>query len=397
MKLLSRLFSSRESRGVTVELKSDYDNRVKGAMDVDFGFSVTNTTALKFSATYAAIRVRSENMASLPKNVKLKTSKGFVDADHPAFNLISIAPNTYTNVFDFWESMFAALDGWGNAYAIIERDKFGRPIALHQIHPANVIVTLTSNLKKFFKVFGTKTQDGIYSNEDMIHIMLLTFDGIKGVNPIEYNYISFSKAIAAQQYGADFYKKKGNIKGVLEMDGHMGDEQYENFMKHFQQAKNFDTPLLEYGIKHKQIGVNPISAQLLSTEEFSVQDIARIFNVPPHMIGDLSRATFSNIEQQTIQFAQFSLRPTIKRAEVELENKLFFEEEKGKYSIKFNLNGLMRGDMQARAEWYTKLVQNGIYNRNEVRNMEGEASVEGLDDFLYPANMEIVGNQKPNR
>lgn len=394
-----RLFGlniTKEVREVTVEPKSEYVGRLKTGA-ADFGFTVDNKTALKFSAAYAAIRVRSENLASLPKLIKEKTAAGFIDTNHPVNSLISIAPNNYTNVFDFWESIFAALDGWGNAYAIIERDGAGRPKALHQIHPASVQVTLTKNRNKYFKVYGTKLFDGTYSNEDMLHFMVLTFDGLKGVNPIEYNYLSFSEAIAATKFGAEFYKKGGNIRAVLESENHLGDEQFKMFMSHFRDsAMNYDTPLLEYGIKYKQIGINPISAQLLGSKEFSIQDIARIYNVPPHMIGDLSHATFSNIEQQTIQFAQFALRPTAKKAEVELENKLFFDNEKGRFSIKFNLNGLMRGDMAARGEWYTKMIQNGVYSRNEVRIMEGEAMMDGLDEMLYPANMQIVGKE-PNK
>jgi HK97 family phage portal protein len=388
-----RLSLQKSVREVTVEPKSEYVARQRTA-SADFGFTVDNKTALKFTAAYAAIRVRSENMASLPKSVKLKTDKGPVEVEHPVQNLLSIQPNSYTNTFDFWESMFAALDGWGNAYAIIERDASGDPVALHQVHPAGVDITLTKTLRKYFRVTGTKYFDGLHPSENMIHIMLVTFDGLKGVNPIEYNHNSFAKAIAAQKFGAEFYRKGGNIRGVLEAENHLGDEQFKMFMEHFKESSNnYDTPLLEYGIKYKQIGINPVSAQLLGTEEFSIQDIARIYNVPPHMIGDLSRATFSNIEQQTIQFAQFSLRPSVKRAEVELENKLFFNKEKGLYSVKFNLNGLMRGDMAARGEWYSKMIQNGVYNRNEVRVMEGVTTQEGLDEFLYPGNMNIVGKE----
>jgi len=381
-------------REITVEPKSEYMGRTSFNSDIDFGIKVTNKTALKFTAAYAAIRVRSENMASLPKTVKLKTKKGYVDADHPVSRLLSIAPNSYTNIFDFWNCMFSALDGWGNAFAIIFRDGAGIPISLEQVHPSCVDVLVTKNGSKYFKVNGSGHLDGIYSNEQMLHLMVLSFDGIKGVNPIEYNYLSFSKAIAAQKFGAEFYKKGGNIKGVLETDQNLGDEAYKSFTEHFKESGNFGTPLLEYGIKYKQIGVNPVSAALLSTEQFSIQDIARIYNVPPHMIGDLSHATFSNIEQQTIQFAQFALRPTVKRVEVELENKLFFEKERGIYAIKFNLNGLMRGDMTARGEWYAKMIQNGVYSRNEVRIMEGESTIEGLDDMLYPANMQVVGKEK---
>jgi len=391
-KISDRLILPVIKRALTEEPIEEYIARMKVGIDTaDFGVTVNNATALRFSATYACIRVRSENMASLPKNIKEKTSKGWEIAEHPISNLINSKPNDYTNVFDFWQMMFANLDGWGNGYAIIERSGSGDPIALHQVHSSNVDVRVI-NSKKWFRVTGATGRNGVYPNEDMLHFMGLSFDGVEGVNPIEYNASSFAKALAARKFGAEFYKKGGNIKGVLETDSSMNDTQFDQFTKHFQESsQNYDTPLLEYGIKYKSIGINPVSAQLLATEEFSITDIARIFNVPPHMIGDLTRSTFSNIEQQTIQFAQFALRPTLKKIETELEDKLFFTSDRLKFSVKFDINGLMRGDMAARGTWYAQMIQNGVYNRNEVRAIEGLTHKEGLDEFLYPSNMLVVG------
>jgi Phage-related protein len=147
----------------------------------------------------------------------------------------------------------------------------------------------------------------------MLHFMLVTFDGIEGVNPVVYNAIALGKSLATAKFGGEYYAKGGNIKAVLETDGNLGDEAYEKFMSHFaKSANNYETPLLEYGIKYKQVGISPIAAQLIQSETISIQDVCRILNIPPHMIAELSHATFSNIEHQTIQFVQFSLRPTVK-------------------------------------------------------------------------------------
>lgn len=388
-----RQYIKKALRSLYVEPLTEYINRATS--EVDFGVNINNDTALKFSATYAAIRLRSENIASLPKYVKRELARGSEIAyNHPVYKLF-IQPNPYTNVFDFWKIINTWLDGWGNAYAIIERDRTGNPIALHQIHPKYVSVSQQDN-GKVYKVTGTK-KDGVYLGENMLHFMGLSIDGILGVNPIVYNHISFGKAIATQKFGAEFYKKGGNIRGVLETDGSLSDANFSNFMKHYQDsAQNYDTPLLEYGIKYKQVGISPVAAQLLATEQYSITDIARIFNVPPHMIQDLQHATFSNIEQQTIQFAQYSLRPAVKSIEVEIENKLFFEDERGIYSVKFDLNGLMRGDLAARGQWYNTMINTGVYSRNEVRIKEGESPVEGLDTYLFPANMIIVGKENTN-
>lgn len=387
-------------RGIDITTKGEYEEKISGVRNnIDYGVTINNDVAMRVTAVFAAIRIRSENIASLPKKVIKNTSRGGESANnHPVSKLIRTRPNSYMNTFNFWDCMNASMDGWGNAYAIIERDSHGDPVALHPVLPSETGVVL-KNRKKFFKVYGTRLGlDGIYNNDEVCHFMLTTLDGIRGLNPIEYNAIAISKGVAATKFGAEFYKMGGNIRAVLEGDGSMSDEEFENFMKHFKESsRNYETPLLEYGIKYKQVGISPISAQLIQTEIFSIQDIARIFNIPPHMLCEMSRATFSNIEHQTIQFTTFSIRPSVKRMEVELENKLFFPGETDQFQVKIDLNGLMRGDTNARSEWYRTSIQNGIHSRNEIRQMEGYPRLDGLDNMLYPANMTIVGHENKDK
>lgn len=166
-------------------------------------------------------------------------------------------------------------------------------------------------------------------------------------------------------------------------------------MRHFKQSSaNFETPLLEYGIKYKQLSVNPVAAQLIQSETFSLQDVCRILNIPPHMIGELSHATFSNIEHQTIQFVQYTLRPIVKRFEMEMESKLFMSRDIGKYDVKFILDGLLRGDTAARSTYYHNAILDGYMSRNEVRELEGLQHKDGLDEMLYPLNTGIVGKEE---
>lgn len=387
-------------RGVEVTTRKEYEDKITSIRNnIDYGVTVNNDVAMRVTSVFAAIRLRSENIASLPKQVSKSTIRGIeAVSNHPVSCLIRKRPNSYMNIFNFWECMNASMDGWGNAYAIIERDSHGDPVAMHPVLPSEMNVCIR-NRQKYFRVYGSSLGlDGVYRNEEVCHFMLTTLNGIKGLNPIEYNAISIAKGIAATKFGAEFYKKGGNIRAVLEADGSMSDTEFENFMKHFKESsRNYETPFLEYGIKYKQVGISPISAQLLQTEIFSIQDIARIFNVPPHMLGEMSRATFSNVEHQTIQFTIFSLRPSVKRIETEIENKLFFEGETDELSVKFDLNGLMRGDTNSRSEWYRTSIQNGILSRNEVRQMEGYPRIEGLDDMLYPSNMAIVGHENQDK
>lgn len=370
--------------------------------DPNFGVSVTNQSAMKVTALYAGIRIRSENIASFPKSVKKKTDRGLVDDPaHDAFRVINVRPNSYTNKFDFWNVINTWLDGWGNSYAIIERDGNGSTQALHQVHPKEVTGITIVRGKKWYRIDITdprrKHLSGLYSDDNILHFMLVTFDGIIGVNPIIQNAMALGKSIATEKFASEFYERGGQIKGVLETDNHLGDDDYAAFMKHWRSSsKNYGTPLLEYGVKYKQLAINPVAAQLIQSETLSIQDVCRIINIPPHMLAELSHATFSNIEHQTIQFVQYSLRPTVKRLEDELEAKLFTEREQGMYSVKFSLDGLLRGDTQARSNFYHNAILDGYMSRNEVRELEGLMHKDGLDKMLYPLNTGIVGQEQNN-
>lgn len=353
---------------------------------------VDNHTALRFTAVFSAMRIRSENFASLPKYVQYeKGGSKKIAKNHPVHRVLHKHPNSYQNTFDFWAFLNNCLDGWGNAYAIIERNTRGDVLGLYPVHPSRVIVSLYK-LKKYYKIIGSDGLEGFYNDDEICHFQLFTINGISGVNPIVYNAEAIGIGIAASKFGTEFFEKGGNIKSVLETDGHLGDTEYETFMNHYSNsARNFETPLLEYGIKYKQVGISPEAAQMLQTKTFSIQDIARIFLLPPHMLADLSRSTFSNIEHQDIQFVQYSLRPSVKRYEYELERKLFFEGESDEMHVKFDLNGLLRGDMASRSTYYHNGIQDGWLSRNEVREKEGLNAADELDKFLYPSNLNLVG------
>lgn len=355
--------------------------------------SINTDTAMKFTAVFAAIRLRSETVASLPKTVFEITPSGRVDArKHAVYKLIKYRPNGFMNVFTFWEYVNSCLDGWGNSFVIIKRDQWYNPTELIPVHPRLVNVVFR-NARKWYIIAGTQFFDGTYADEDILHFFSLSKDGIKGVNPIVYNSAAISTGISAQDFGNEFFAQGGNIKSVLETDKTLGDKEFSNFLKSFNASKNFGTPILDQGVKYKAVGIAPEAAQMLQTRTFALQDIARIFNVPPHLLSDLSHATFSNIEHQDIQYAKYSVRPAVKRYEQEMDRKLFFEDELGRIETKMNLDGLMRGDMTTRANYYQKAVLSGWMSRNEVRDMENMNRQEGLDDMLYPGNELIVGKE----
>ena len=365
---------------------------------IDAGVTVNTDTALRFTAVFAAIKLLSENIAGLPKSVMIRTADGGYEpaVKHPAYNLLYVRPNAYMDVFTFWFTLIAWLLGKGNALAVISHDTKGNPIDLHPVDPDWVTVDFVNGSKAYVvqvKDPDYSFLDGTYLEHEMLHFMFFTFNGLWGVDPIVYNAAAIGAGIAAQKYTADYFRTGGAIKGVLETDQALGDDDYARFMAHYKaNAGNGETPLLEYGFKYKAVNLSPEASQLIQSKTFSINDIARIYSVPPHLLAELTHATFSNIEQQNIFFGEYSLRPLCKRLEKQLELKLFTDKERGDYHVKFDLNGLMRGDASARAVFYEKGINAGWMTPNEARELEGMKRLEGLDEPRIPLNYTTVGN-----
>ena len=364
---------------------------------INAGVTVNTETALRFTAVFAAIKLLSENIAGLPKAVMVRAEDGGYEsaAKHPAHSLLYVRPNSWMDVFTFWFTIIAWLMGKGNALAVIHYEK-GKPVALWPVHPDWVKVVFV----KGEKMYIVKTNDpdfefldGTYLENEMLHFMLFTMNGLWGIDPISYNASAIGEGIAAQKFTADYFRTGGAIKGTIETDQALGDDDFERFQAHWDKtATNGSTPVLEYGFKYKAINLSPEASQLIQSKVFSIDDIARIFCIPPHMLAELSHATFSNIEQQNIFFGEYSLRPICKRLEKQLELKLFTDKERGDYHVKFDLNGLMRGDAQARAVFYEKGINAGWMTPNEAREFEGMKRLEGLDEPRIPLNYTTVGD-----
>ena len=364
---------------------------------IDSGVTVNTETALRFTAVFAAIKLLAENIAGLPKSVMVRTKDGGYEpaVKHAAHPILYVRPNGYMDVFTFWFTIIAWLEGKGNAFAVISYEK-GKPVALHPVYPDWVKIVFV-NGEKMYVVNAKNTDfsflDGTYMENEMLHFMLFTFNGLWGVDPISYNAAAIGEGIAAQKFTADYFRTGGAIKGTIETDQALGDDDYDRFMAHWAATSgNGQTPLLEYGFKYKAINLSPEASQLIQAKVFSIDDIARIFCIPPHMLAELSHATFSNIEQQNIFFGEYSLRPICKRIEKQLELKLFTDKERGDYHVKFDLNGLMRGDAQARAVFYEKGINAGWMTPNEAREFEGMKRLEGLDEPRIPLNYTTVGD-----
>jgi len=334
--------------------------------------SVTPTSAMKFTGVLAAVSLRSQLLASFPLNIyKLSNDYRTSIPDDPLYKLLAYQPNPYMNAPTFWRLMNTHLDLWGNAYAFISRYG-GKAIGLTPIPPSNVEVEIEGG-KLFYKVSdtGDSKLDKSHSPDKFLHFKDISFDGYVGMSRITQAKKAIELGLQAQEFGLDFFRKGGSAKGIIETDGQMDPAGFKNFKKYWDENANQGTPILDMGKKYKQLTIPPEDAQFLESRQFQIQDIARIFNVPPHLLMDHSRATFSNIEQANLEFLTFSLRPMVKGYEAELEVKLLGD-DLGKKSIRFNMDGILRGDTASRAAYLAAMKASELYTTNELRKWNGD-------------------------
>ncbi len=360
----------------------------------DSQVNVTPQTALTFSAVYAAVRVISETISQLPLNYYIKTESGREKyTESPLFTLLHDEPNNIQTKYVFFETFLNTLLLYGNAYAHISRDNKGRPIALNLVHPDDVTVLVLNN----GLVYDIKER-GRFDASDLIHVPDMTSDGILGVSRIQYAKNNIALGLAAQDYGKSLAESGGRISGVLEHPGQLGADAMQNLRDHWQrtyhtgQKSSFKTAVLEEGMSYKPIQLRPDEMAYLATRKFSILEISRIFRVSPHLLGDLERATFSNIEHQSQEFITHTINPIATKLEQEFNKKLIFENEKGTTYFEFNTNALLRADAKARSEYYAKLFSVGAISPNEIRQRENMNDSE--DGFKYYVPMNFVPTDK---
>tara|TARA_R110000796_G_scaffold184752_1_gene301300 strand:- start:7242 stop:8462 length:1221 start_codon:yes stop_codon:yes gene_type:complete len=361
------------------------------------GVAVNQDTSLTYSAVFACVRVLSESVASLPIDI-IKDVNGdkTVDKDHPVYKLLAQRPNNYMTSFTWRQILMTNLVLNGNSYFNIIRDTSARPVSLEYIPSENVDVKLQGG-EIFYEIkeggdgFGPTVESRIIKHDDMLHFQGLSYDGIKGRSVIETHRDSFGLSIAANKYGGAYYGNAASPSGILSHPGKLSKEAADRLKFSWNSSYGngpmnaHKTAILEEGMSFKPVSMNPQDADFLNTRKFQVTEIARIFRVPPHMIGDLDRATFTNIEQQGIDFLTHTLRPYLINLEEELERKLFRENEQDTYKIMFNANGMLRGDSEARAKFYKDMSSIGVLSINDIRRMENMNDIGSDGDKHYYA------------
>ncbi len=371
------------------------------------GKSVNERSAMQMTAVYACVRILSEAVAGLPLHLyRYKDDGGKEKAiDHSLYHLLHDEPNKEMSSFIFRETLMTHLLLWGNAYAQIIRNGKGEVIALYPLMPNKMKVDRGEDGEIYY-LYSRSTDEAntkedssvVLTPREVLHIPGLGFDGLVGYSPIAMAKNAIGLAIATEEYGAKFFANGAAPSGVLEHPGTIKDPKRlrENWNSTFGGSANSGkVAVLEEGMKYTPISISPEQAQFLETRKFQINEIARIFRVPPHMVGDLEKSSFSNIEQQSLEFVKYTLDPWIIRWEQSLSRSLLSSDEKKTYFFKFNLEGLLRGDYASRMNGYATARQNGWMSANDIRELENLDKIPaelGGDLYLINGNMLPLNN-----
>ena len=366
------------------------------------GKPVNEHTAMQMTAVYSCVRILAEAVAGLPLHLYKYTDNGGKEKalSHSLYFLLHDEPNPEMSSFVFRETLMTHLLLWGNAYAQIIRNGKGEVIALYPLMPNRMKVDRDSRGNLYYSytryLDEAPALNGITVTlrpSDVLHIPGLGFDGLVGYSPIAMAKNAIGLAMATEEYGAKFFANGAAPGGVLEHPGTIKDPQKvkDSWNMAYQGSGNaHKVAVLEEGMKYQQIGISPEQAQFLETRKFQINEIARIFRVPPHMVGDLEKSSFSNIEQQSLEFVKYTLDPWVIRWEQAISRSLLSPSEKKEYFSKFNVDGLLRGDYVSRMNGYATARQNGWMSANDIRELEDLDRIPaelGGDLYLINGNM----------
>lgn len=366
------------------------------------GKIVNERSAMQMTAVYAYVRILSEAIAGLPLHLyRYKEDGGKEKATgHPLYLLLHDEPNPEMSSFVFRETLMTHLLLYGNAYAQIIRNGKGEVVGLYPLMANKMSVNRDTNGQLYYQyqrssdeAHTTKGDLVVLMPSDVLHIPGLGFDGLVGYSPIAMAKNAIGLAIATEEYGSKFFANGAAPSGVLEHPGTIKDpaKVRDAWMSQFGGSSNSGKiAVLEEGMKYTPISISPEQAQFLETRKFQINEIARIFRVPPHMVGDLEKSSFSNIEQQSLEFVKYTLDPWVVRWEQSIQRSLLLPSEKQKYFVKFNVEGLLRGDYQSRMSGYATARQNGWMSANDIRELENLDRIseeDGGDLYLVNGNM----------
>jgi len=390
--IISKLFEKRYSLS---DMDKAMDLLIAGKPSVT-GVSVTNSTALHCIAYFDGVRLISETCGQLPLIEYRRLSRGKERAtDRIVYHLLHDEPNPEMDAMSFKTTLTAHCVTWGNAFAEIQWDANGYPVALWPLRPDKMKVGRDSVTKEL--IYAYTLPDGMTVKLPayrVFHIPGFGFDGIIGYDPIYLAREGIGMALALEEFGGRFFGNGATPGGVLEHPHNLSETAQENLRKSWNEmhqglSNQHRIAILEEGMTYKQVGIPLNNAQFLESRVFQIQEIARILHIPPHMLGELSRGTFSNIEHQGIEFVQYTMTPWFKRWEHTCTRKLLLKSERSMYFVEYLVDALLRGDSAARAAFYRELFYLGALSPNDIREKENMNPISdpGGDKYYIQQNM----------
>lgn len=361
--------------------------------ETDSGVLVTPSRALRVAAVFACVRILAETVAMLPLITYEKMPRGRKRAvNHPLYTLLKDRPNSDMTAFEFRQVMQGHLALWGNGYAHIDYAGNGQVRELFPLRPDRMIqiVPVGNRWAYHYQLPGGELR--WFSEVEIFHLRGLGSDGRIGYSPISLMRQAVGLAVAEETFGARFFGNDARPGGVLEHPTRLSEEAQARLLESWESrhgglSRSHKTAILEEGLKYTEIGMNPRDSQFIEGRKFQISEIARMFRVPPHKIGDLERATFSNIEHQGLEFVTDTMLPWLTNWEQAIEQRLMLERDRERFFVEFLVDSLLRGDTQTRYEAYATARQNGWMSANDIREKENMNPIEGGDIYLVPLNL----------
>lgn len=403
MGLLSRLFGRKSDAQVL-----DTPEKIMASLGVNYadylGTAITAQRAMQMTTVFGCVRVLAESVGMLPCKLYQQNGRNLDPATkHSLHRLLSVAPNDYMTSQEFWELLVACLALRGNFYAYKVK-ALGQVVELLPIDPGCVSAKLDDNYQPQYRVNWRNGTSTTLGQDDIWHVRLLTLDGLTGLNPVAYARNAIALGLATEEHGSRLFSNGAVTSGVLRTDQTLTDAAFNRLKKQFNEEHsgltNAHKPMiLEMGLDWKPIALNAEDAQFLETRKLQRDEICAIFRVPPHMVANLDKATFSNIEHQSLSFVNYSLIPYLTRIEQRIRVGLLRPADQAAFFAKFNAGALLRGDMKSRFESYASGINWGILSPNDCRELEDRNPRDGGDVYLTPLNMTTqpgAGNDPAN-
>ena len=384
--LFGREIFKRESYETGSKSLSQIIEFLTGGTKTNSGVNVTPEKAMEFSAVYGAVRIIAKTIASLDINVVKRDENGTEKLKHNLNYLLQGEPSTIFSKFNFWERVVTEILLNGNCFILIKKDKRGIPENLSILDYTKISV-IEKNGDLFYKYEIDGAKPKTYLSMDILHFMELNTQGYLGKSPIDFAKENIGTGIAAQNQQGAYFGNGTRFNGYLKFPNKLTLDAQEKLSKSWLSkyggTNAYKTPVLEEGMEYVRIDDDPSKAQTIETRRFTVEEVARVFGVPLHLLQDLTRSTNNNIEHQSIEFVQHCIRPRCEALEDEMDRKLLTEDEKHKLDtfIEFDIDSLLRGDIAARMNKYQTLSNIGVMTPNEIRSLEGlkKSEQEGAD------------------